>query len=47
MKSYLKNAELVSVAPPNSREGELVKGLARMRELRGADAAEPDQKPAK
>jgi ABC-type amino acid transport substrate-binding protein len=24
MKSYLKNAELVSVAPPNSREGELV-----------------------
>src|ERR1700704_3911492 len=24
MKSYLKNAELVSVAPPNPREGELV-----------------------
>ena len=24
MKSYLKNAELVSVAPPNTREGELV-----------------------
>lgn len=26
MKNYLKNAELVSVAPPNSREGELVAG---------------------
>src|SRR5437016_10844423 len=25
MKSYLKNAEVVSVAPPNSREGELVR----------------------
>jgi len=24
MKSYLKNAELISVAPPNTREGELV-----------------------
>ena len=30
-----------------SREGELVKGLARMRVLRGADAAEPGPKPAK
>jgi cyclohexadienyl dehydratase len=26
MKSYLKNAEVVSVAPPNTREGELVAG---------------------
>jgi cyclohexadienyl dehydratase len=26
MKSYLKNAELVSVAPPNTRESELVAG---------------------
>lgn len=26
MKNYLKNAELISVAPPNSREGELVAG---------------------
>jgi cyclohexadienyl dehydratase len=26
MKSYLKNAELVSVAPPNTREAELVAG---------------------
>lgn len=28
MKSYLKNAELVSVAPPNTREGELVANRA-------------------
>lgn len=26
MKSYLKNAELIAVAPPNTREGELVAG---------------------
>jgi cyclohexadienyl dehydratase len=26
MKSYLKNAEVISVAPPNTREGELVAG---------------------
>src|SRR6187200_1906259 len=26
MKNYLKNAEVVSVAPPNTREGELVAG---------------------
>jgi cyclohexadienyl dehydratase len=26
MKNYLKNAELVSVAPPNTREAELVAG---------------------
>jgi cyclohexadienyl dehydratase len=29
MKSYLKNAEVVSVAPPNTREGELVAGRGR------------------
>lgn len=26
MKGYLKNAEVISVAPPNTREGELVAG---------------------